>query len=152
RSWLLRYERDGRERWMGLGPLHTFGLAEARVRARKARQLLYDRIHPLAPKAEDRAKRAVTKAKLLTFEDAARQYFDAHSPKWRNAKHRAQFLSTLRMYVFPNIGNLSVAEIDTGLVLKVLEPIWKEKTETASRVRGRIESVLDWATVRGYRV
>jgi integrase len=90
-------------------------------------------------------------AKTLTFELAARQYFDTHERKWKNAKHRAQFLSTLSTYAFPKIGHLPVAAIDTGLVLKVIEPIWGDKTETANRVRGRIESVLDWATVRGYR-
>ena len=139
RSWLLRYERDGRERWMGLGPLHTIDLAEARDRARKARQQLLDGIDPLEAKAAARAETALAAARALTFEPAARQYFDAHERSWKNAKHRAQFLSTLTAYVFPKIGKLSVAAIDTGLVLKCIEPIWADKTETANRVRGRIE-------------
>ncbi|HLH98025.1 MAG TPA: integrase arm-type DNA-binding domain-containing protein [Xanthobacteraceae bacterium] len=151
RSWLLRYERNGRERWLGLGPLHTFDLSEARERARKARQLLQDGIDPIEQRKSARAAQALAEARALTFQDAARQYFDAHERSWKNAKHRAQFLSTLETYAFPKIGRLSVAEIDTGLVLKVLEPIWHQKTETANRVRARIESVLDWATVRGYR-
>ena len=88
---------------------------------------------------------------MLTFEEATKQYFDQHERKWRNPKHRLQFLSSLKMYAFPKIGRLSVAAIDTGLVLKCIEPIWQDKTETASRVRGRIESVLDWAVVRGSR-
>jgi integrase len=151
RSWLLRYERAGRERWMGLGPLHTFGLDEARARARQARRQLADGIDPLDARKAERAKRALDAAKALTFAEATRQYFDQHERKWKNAKHRLQFLSSLEQYAFPTIGKLSVADIDTGLVLKVIEPIWSTKTETASRVRGRIESVLDWATVRGYR-
>jgi len=136
---------------MGLGPLHTIGLHEARERARKARQQLLDGVDPLEARAAERATADLAKAKALTFEAAARQYFDAHERSWKNAKHRAQFLSTLTAYVFPKIGKLSVASIDTGLVLKCIEPIWPKKTETANRVRGRIESVLDWATVRGYR-
>ena len=151
KSWLLRYERDGRERWMGLGPLHTFKLEEARERARKARQQLKDGIDPLEAKKAERQARALEAAKAITFKDAAQQYFDTHERKWGNAKHRAQFISTLTQYAFPDLGRLPVAAIDTGLVLKVVEPIWQRKTETASRVRGRIESVLDWATVRGYR-
>jgi integrase len=150
-SWLLRYERDGVERYMGLGPLHTVGLEEARERARQARLLLLDGVDPIEDRKAKQAERALAQARALTFEDAARQYFDQHEKKWRNPKHRAQFVSTLRDYAFPKIGKLSVAAIDTGLVLKCLEPIWPTKTETASRVRGRIEAVLDWATVRKYR-
>ena len=151
RSWLLRYERGGRERWMGLGALHTFSLAEARDRARKARQLLADGIDPLDARKAERARIGLEAARFITFQEATRQYFDLHEGKWRNAKHRTQFLSSLTIYAFPVIGGLPVAAIDTGLVLKAIEPIWLTKTETASRVRGRIEAVLDWATVRGYR-
>jgi integrase len=152
RSWLLRYERHGRERWHGLGPVHTWSLKEARERARKARQQLGEGIDPIEAKRAARAAQALAEARALTFEAAATQYFDQYEKKWRNQKHRNQFLSTLRQYVFPKIGRLSVSDIDTGLVLKCVEPIWPDKTETANRVRGRIESVLDWATVRGYRV
>ncbi len=151
RSWLFRFERGGHERWLGLGPLHTFSLDEARERARRARQTLADGVDPLDARKSERAARALEAAKAMTFEAAARAYFEQHERKWKNDKHAAQFLSTLKAYAFPKIGKLSVAAIDTGLVLKVLEPIWHEKTETANRVRGRIESVLDWATVRGYR-
>lgn len=152
RSWLLRYQRNGRERWLGLGPIHTFDLNEARMRARKARQQLHDGLDPLEVRSAERAAAALAAARALTFEAAAQGYFDAHEGSWKNAKHRAQFLSTLKTYAFPKIGRLPVAGIDTGLVLKVIEPIWHDKTETANRVRGRIEAVLDWATVRGYRV
>lgn len=151
KSWLFRYERGGRERWMGLGPLHTFSLVEARERARRARQQLIDGTDPLADRKAKKAATALAVAKTITFQEAAITYFDAHERKWRNAKHRQQFVSSLKQYAFPAIGKLPVAAIDTGLVLKVVEPIWQTKTETASRVRNRIESVLDWATVRGYR-
>jgi len=100
----------------------------------------------------ERAAAALAEARALTFEAAAQAYFNAHERGWKNRKHRAQFLSTLKTYAYPKIGKLSVAAIDTGLVLKVIEPIWHDKTETANRVRGRVEAVLDWATVRGYRV
>jgi integrase len=151
RSWLLRFERGGRERWMGLGPLDDFTLTEARERARQARQQLHDGIDPIDARKAKRAQQALEAAKAITFAEATQRYFDHHEAKWRNAKHRAQFLNTLKQYAFPVLGKLSVAGIDESLVLKVIEPIWKNKTETASRVRGRIESVLDWATVRKYR-
>jgi integrase len=152
RSWLLRYERNGRgERWMGLGPVYTVNLKEARERARKARQLLLDGTDPLDARKTQRTAQALEAARSITFEKAAQAFFDAHERGWKNAKHRAQFLSTLKTYAYPRIGTLPVAEIDVGLVLKVIEPIWQDKTETANRVRGRIEAVLDWATVRGYR-
>ena len=136
---------------MGLGPLHTIDLQEARERARKARQLLLDGTDPLDARKAQRVAQALEAARTITFEKAAQAYFDTHERGWKNAKHRAQFLSTLKTYSFPKIGKLPVAEIDVGLVLKVIEPIWQDKTETANRVRGRIEAVLDWATVRGYR-
>ena len=151
KSWGLRYERDGRERWLGLGPADTFSLKEARERARAARQLLTDGIDPIDHRKAERAKLAAAKAKLLIFREATQRYFDQHGGKWRNPKHRAQFLSTLKQYAFPMLGNMAVSAIDTPAVLRAIEPIWMEKTETASRVRGRIESVLDWCTVRGYR-
>jgi integrase len=154
-SWQLRFERHGRERWLGLGPVGLVGLKAARERARAARLQLLDGIDPIEAKRAARAEAALAAARAITFEEAARQYFDAHERKWKNKKHAAQFLSTLKAYVFPKIGQRSVAAIDTGLVLKAIEPLWLDKdnprVETANRVRGRIESVLDWATVRGYR-
>jgi hypothetical protein len=155
RSWLLRYERGGRERAMGLGPVDDFTLDEARERARKARQLLKDGFDPIDARKEERVKRAadaaVAAAANVTFQECAEQYFKFHSRKWKNAKHAAQFLSTLKMYAYPALGGVPVAAIDKALVLKAIEPIWYQKTETASRVRGRIEAVLDFAKTRGYR-
>jgi integrase len=151
KSWLFRYTFDGRERFMGLGPLHTIDLEEARERARQARKTLLDGADPLAVRAAEAAQRALEAARTITFEAASKAYYESHEASWKNAKHRQQFLNTLKTYVFPKIGKLPVADIDTGLVLKCIEPIWQHKTETANRTRGRIEAVLDWATVRGYR-
>jgi integrase len=155
RSWLFRYERNGRERWMGLGPLHTFSLEEARERARKARQQLADGIDPIDQRDQEKEAREAARARqaatAVTFEVAARQYFELHNTKWRNPKHRAQFLSTLTQYAFPVFGKIAVAEVDKTLVLKALDPIWRTVPETASRLRGRIEAVLAFATVRGLR-
>jgi integrase len=161
-SWLFRYEikdqsptpkrKDGRrERWMGLGSLKTFTLKEARDRARQKRQLLADGIDPLEQKQANKKAALLASAKVITFESAAQQYFDQHEKEWRSDKHRQQFLSSLKQYAFPKIGNLPVADIDTALVLKVIDPHWATKTETSNRVRNRIEVVLSWATVRGYR-
>jgi integrase len=136
---------------MGLGPFHTVGLHDARELARKARQQLLNGTDPLESRRADRAKAALEASKAVTFEAATIAYFDAHQAKWKNAKHRAQFLSTMREYVFPKLGKLTVSDVDLGSVLGVLEPIWPTRTETASRVRGRIEAVLDWATVRNLR-
>jgi integrase len=151
KSWLLRYERAGRERWLGLGPLHTFSLKEARERARAARQLLQDGIDPIEDRKAKAAERALAAAKSMTFRECAEAYIAANEGAWKNAKHAAQWTATLKAYVYPRIGNLPIADIDTGLVLRCIDPIWRDKTETASRVRGRIESILGWATVRNYR-
>jgi integrase len=151
KSWLLRYERDGKERWHGLGPVHAFNLKEARLRARKVRQLLADGVDPIDNRRAERAARALEAAKAMTFKQCAEAYIAANEGAWKNAKHAAQWTSTLKTYVYPHIGHLAVADVDTGLVLKCIEPIWRDKTETASRVRGRVESILDWATVRKYR-
>jgi integrase len=151
KSWLLRYERNGRERWFGLGPLHTFTLKEARERARAARQLVHDGGDPIDDRKAKKAERALAAAKSMTFRQCAEAYIAANEGAWKSAKHTKQWTATLKANVFPHIGNLPVADIDIGLVLKCIEPIWTKIPETASRVRGRIESILDWATVRKYR-
>jgi integrase len=151
KSWLFRYMREGKARGMGLGPLHTISLAEARTRALECRKMLLDGRDPLDEKEQQRVSRKVASAKSKTFMECAEAYIDAHRAGWRNAKHAAQWTSTLETYAEPVFKDISISSIDTALVMKVLEPIWKTKTETATRVRGRIESVLDWATVSGYR-
>jgi integrase len=154
-SWTFRYQRKGVERWMGLGPLADFDLDEARERHRKARKLLKDGIDPIDARKAERAKQATeaasAAASTVTFKECAEQYFRFHSPKWTNGKHAKQFLSTLRTHVFPVFGRVPVNAIDKALVIKALEPIWYRIPETAQRTRGRIEAVLDFAKVRGYR-
>jgi integrase len=151
RSWLLRYVLRGTERMLGLGGANVFTLKEARERARAARQLLADGRDPLEAKRTAEAATKAAAAKRLSFEEAAIKYAAQHDKRWNNANHRGQFLSSLRTYAFPVIGDLDVSAVDTALVLKVVEPIWTAKTTTADRVRNRIEGVLDWATVRGHR-
>jgi integrase len=149
KAWLFRYMRNGRARHMGLGPLHTVNLAEARARARHARQLILDGKDPLSVKRDARTAVRLDAARSETFCQCASAYLDSHSSAWKNRKHKAQWQATLETYAFPVIGNLPVAEIDTTLVLKILRPIWREKPETASRLRGRIERILSyWAATQ----
>lgn len=150
-SWVLRYMLNGKARWMGLGPYPLFSLADARTRARDARRLLVDKIDPISVRQDERAKAKQEVANRKTFAECASDFIDAHKTSWKNDKHAAQWPSTLKMYAYPVIGTLPVRSIDTALVLKVLKPIWNEKPETAKRLRGRIEKVLDAATVAGYR-
>jgi len=151
KSWVLRYELNGRERWMGLGSASEFSLKQARKRALAARQQLADGVDPLAAKRANKQAARLADARRLTFAEAAQQYFNQHEAKWRNANHREQFLSTLALYVFPTLGGLDVATIETRDVLRALEPIWTTKSITADRTRSRIEQVIDWAVVRGHR-
>lgn len=151
KSWLFRYMRTGKARGMGLGPLHTISLAEARVKAHECRRLLIEGIDPLDEKQQRAASARLQEAKALTFKECATQYVGNHKMGWKNAKHADQWINTLTTYAYPVIGDLPVATVDLPLVLKILQPIWTTRTETASRVRGRIESVLDWATVSGFR-
>jgi integrase len=151
KSWLFRFERDGRERQMGLGSLHTLTLAEAREQARECRKLLLSGVDPIEARRGLRTRAEVETARGITFGECGERYIAAHQSAWKSKVHRAQWASTLSRYVYPVLGQLPVAAVDTGLVLKVLEPIWTEKPETASRIRGRVESVLDWAAARGHR-
>jgi integrase len=151
RTWVFRFRHSGKARAMGLGPLHTISLAKARIKARECRELLLSGVDPIDARKAKRAGELVAAAKMLTFQECAKQYIASHQAGWRNVKHAAQWPSTLAAYVYPVIGALPVQTIDVTLVMRVLEAIWTAKPETASRVRGRIESILDWATARGYR-
>ena len=151
KSWILRFMLAGRARAMGLGPLQAIPLAEARKRAAECRRMRVDGIDPIAARGAQRAQRRLEAATAMTFKQCAGAYIEAHKAGWKNPKHAAQWPSTLATYVYPVFGGLPVQAVDVGLVMKVLEPIWVEKSETASRLRGRIESILDWATTRGYR-
>jgi integrase len=152
KSWIFRYSRARKERQMGLGSLHTVALAQAREYALECRSKLLAGEDPLEIRKAEQLRDALTRAHTITFDHCAQQYIASHRSGWKNAKHAAQWESTIAMYASPTIGALPVASIETALVMKVLQPIWQQKTETASRLRGRIESILDWATVSRYRV
>jgi integrase len=151
KSWLFRFAENGRERQMGLGSLDTVGLAQAREKAAECRRLRQEGIDPINARDSQRASAAAENAKAMTFDQCAAGYIAAHRAGWRNTKHASQWQNTLATYVSPVFGNLPVRAIDVGLVIKALEPIWSKKPETVSRVRGRIEAVLDWAAARGFR-
>jgi integrase len=151
KQWIFRFTLAGKTRDAGLGSFPTISLVKARQEAERCRRLVAADIDPIAARNEERVAAQVASAKAMTFESCAKALVSSHEASWKNAKHRAQWSSTLATYVYPFIGNLPVDAIDTGLVMKVLGPLWNEKPETASRVRGRIEAVLDWAKVSGYR-
>lgn len=151
KSWIFRFTLAGKQREMGLGALHTVNLSEARAKAKQARLLLLEGKDPLEVRRADKLADALERAKTVTFDQCASAYIATHRSGWKNAKHANQWENTLFTYATPVIGALPVADIDTALVVKVLSPIWQSKTETASRLRGRIESILDWATVSMYR-
>ncbi|TPW00243.1 MAG: putative prophage CPS-53 integrase [Beijerinckiaceae bacterium] len=151
KSWLFRFKSPSlaRERQMGLGSIQDVGLAEARAKAAEGRKLLLEGVDPIEARQARKMGVKVANAKTMTFAQCAASYIAAHQPGWRNAKHAAQWEATLSTYVSPTFGALPVEAVDTALVMKALELIWTTKPETASRVRGRVESILAWATVRG---
>ena len=150
-SWQLRYQIAGRERWLGLGPAHLVTIGEARVRARRARLQLLDGFDPIEEKKKQRAATALSSGRAVTFSEAVRGYFAVHQSRWRKQKSRNHFLASFETFAYPVLGNLAVSDIGTGEILRTLEPHWSTKPVTMSKVRGRIEAVLDWCTVRGYR-
>jgi integrase len=150
-SWILRVMIDGKRRDIGLGGYHDVTLEEARDKCLDMRRDVRKGVDPLEEKRRAKQERQLSHAKSMTFATCVEAYLDAHEDSWKNTKHRQQWRNTLTTYALPVFGGLQVSDVDTGLVMKALEPIWKTKTETASRLRGRIEQILDWATVRGYR-
>ncbi len=153
KSWLYRYMLDGKARMMGLGRYPDFSLEEARQKAMECRRLLKEKKDPIEERDAKHALDRLARVKALTFDQCAAAYIESNRAGWKNEKHADQWENTLNTYASPIIGKLPVGSIDTGLVLKVLEfeQLWTTKPETASRVRGRIEAVLGWATVRKYR-
>lgn len=155
KSWIFRFKRQniagGRARKMGLGPYPELSLAEARDRAREAYRQLLDGVDPIAARKSKLMAARLSAARSKTFKECAEEYIRDHEATWKNGKHRAQWRSSLKNYAYPVFGSFPVAEIDLALILKAIKPIWHEKPETASRVRGRIETVLGWATVHGLR-
>ncbi len=158
KSWLFRFMRGGTtSREMGLGAVSLnkrdglVTLSMARDKAFAARKALSAGVDPLAQRRQQRAAIRLEQAKTITFRQCSTEFIQDNEAEWKNRKHREQWANTLATYAHPVIGDLAVADVDTGLILKILRPIWKEKTETAARVRGRIELVLSWATAHGYR-
>lgn len=151
RSWLLRYSIGPKRRAMGLGGFPDVPLATARELARDARLKVRAGIDPIEEKRAQRSALHAASDKAKTFKECAQAYIAAHEAGWKNAKHRAQWSATLERHAYPVLGGLLVSDIELAHIMKVLEPIWHTTTETAKRLRGRIEQVLDWATVRGYR-
>ncbi len=150
-SWVYRYTYRGTTRWMGLGSADDFTLAKAREQCGEQREKLKAKKDPLAERDEERLQARMEKARRCTFDEACDRFIAAHEPSWKNPRHRQQWHNSLQTYVRPILGHMPVSEIETGDVMRCLEPIWKTKTETASRVRGRIEKVMDWAKAHGYR-
>ena len=151
KSWIFRYARQGKEREMGLGSERVFSLAQARAKVADARRLLVEGVDPIAARDGQRAQERLQNASTLTFARCAEKYIASHRAGWRNPKHVAQWENTLDTYAGSVIGQLAIKDVDTALVVRTLEPIWTKKPETAVRLRGRIERILDWARVMGYR-
>lgn len=160
KSWVFRFMIQGKtvsssgkplSREMGLGPFPDISLHDARTKAGLNRGLLRDGIDPIEARNSAKALEAAETAKAKTFSECSAAFLKAHRAGWKNEKHAEQWTNTLATYCDPVFGPLPVQSVDTGLMLKVLEPIWSEKAETATRLRARIERVLDWATVRGHR-
>jgi integrase len=151
KSWVFRFQIGGKRRDMGLGPFPDVPLAEARAKAAAYRNLCREGTDPIEAKTAERRAQRLAEAKGRAFKDVAEEYLARNEAGWRNGKHRQQWRNTLIAYVYPLLGDLPVSAIDAELLVQVLDPIWHTKPETANRVRGRIEAVLDAATVRGFR-
>jgi len=151
KTWVLRIKIGDKRRDIGLGAYPSTTLAKAHQKARERRAEVEQGIDPVAQKKAAKSLARAAQSKILSFDKAAEAYVKAKEKEWRNAKHGSQWTATLKTYAYPVMGKLAVSDIELHHVLKVLEPIWQTKTVTASRLRGRIENVLDWATVRGHR-
>ncbi len=151
KSWIFRYRHEGRERQMGLGPLEFVSLAEARELAREARRQRYLGQDPLGDKHALLKQQAAERRKGMVFREAMAAYIETNKAAWRNEKHVQQWRNTLEAYAAPRMGHKALADIDTSDVLAAVQPIWLTKPETASRLRGRIETILNWGAAQGLR-
>ncbi|WP_248276924.1 integrase arm-type DNA-binding domain-containing protein [Marinobacterium sp. LSUCC0821] len=151
RSWVLRTQMGQKRRDIGLGGFPDVTLAGARDKARELREKISNGIDPVLERKAARDAMRARQAKVLTFKEAAYLCHNARKDEYSNVKHRQDWINSLERHAFSVIGELSIDAIEVPHVLKVLEPIWKTKTETATRVRQRLESVLSWATVSKYR-
>ena len=149
--WVLRIRMAGKRHDVGLGPFPEVSLADARAQAAQFRQKVREGLNPLAERHAARDALRTSYAKTLTFDQCAQRYLAGKASEFRNPKHARQWRTTLETYASPVFGTLAVDRVELAHVLQVLEPIWRTKTETASRLRGRMEKVLDFATVSGYR-
>lgn len=153
KAWLYRFMLAGTSREMGLGALNTVSLAEAREEANQCRKLVRSGVDPIEARRAGKLQGLIEASRVTSFRECSEKFIEAHKAGWKNAKHAAQWTSTLETYCMSVVGALPVSSIDTGHILQILEldNFWQDKTETASRLRGRIERILDWATVRAYR-
>lgn len=151
RSWILRVKVGSKRRDMGLGAYPAVTLAQAHQKAREAREAIEQGNDPILTRERAQSQLRAAQASAITFRQAAAKFIEAKSAEWRNPKHKAQWAATLETYAYPIVGDLDVKDVADVHILQILEPIWTTKTETATRLRGRIENVLDWATARKYR-
>lgn len=151
RSWVLRALVAGKRRAFGLGPYPAVTLSEARGSSEQMHRDIREHRNPALRQRSPGTDLDPSGPPTMTFEAAALQYIDERRPSWKNAKHAAQWESTLRTYAFPQIGGVAVAAVDKAMVLRIIKPIWNDKTETANRVRDRIKLVLGWAKAHGLR-
>jgi integrase len=151
KSWVFRFRLNGHSQEMGLGSLNTLSIVEARARARQHRQELLDKVNPLTARTARHAEQLAKEVRSLSFEECARKVIATKLHAWSDPKHPRQWAQSLEDYAFPVIGKLPVDRVETGHITRILEPIWNAKRVTASRLRGRIEAVLDYATVHGWR-
>ncbi|WP_175760199.1 tyrosine-type recombinase/integrase [Burkholderia anthina] len=154
RSWVFRFKLNGRVREMGLGPLSRVSLGEARKLAVGYRDMVRDLIDPIFARREQQRRQLldISPDANVTFREATEAFIRAHEPQWRNNKHVQQWVNTLKTYAYPVIGEVRVRDIDTAMIVRILQPIWTKKAETARRVRGRIKAILDAETVLGHRI
>lgn len=151
KSWIFRYKRNKKTYEMGLGGIDLYPLVEARRKAMDLKKLIADGLDPITESKKRKQAQFLNDARQITFASCAQQYIDSHKVAWKNEKHLTQWTNTLEQYIYPFIGELSIADIDTDLIIKCFQPIWTTKTETASRTRGRVERIFDWALARGFR-
>ena len=151
KSWLFRYMLDGKSREMGLGSIRIETLSQAREKAKHCKKLLKSGTDPIRDRQKHIAIEKADNKEMLSFQKCTEGYLKAHSASWRSARHAGIWLSSVKRFAYPIVGSIHVNKIERGHIMNILDPIWREKTDTASRLRGRLESILNWATVQEYR-
>jgi integrase len=151
KSWIFRFSFDGKRREMGIGPYPEITLEKARESAIELRRLVKAGTDPIEQRKADQVAKRAERNNAVTFAYCAKQYIESHRHGWKNVKHAQQWENTLEQYAYPVIGETIIKDVDTALIMRVLQPIWLTKNETAGRLRGRLENILDWAAVQGFR-